>query len=185
MTVLCYCIMPNHWHFILAPGRDGDLSRFVRWLTQTHTQRRHASQRTIGSGHVYQGRFKSFAVETDEHFLTVCRYVERNAVRAGLAERVENWAWGSVWQRCHQTVEGRPTLSAWPVPYPADWLNWVNTPQTAAEEAAVRRCSRRGRPFGSSAWTEQTVVKLGLQTTLHTRGGQRKNRVDFHPSLFD
>jgi putative transposase len=124
-------------------------------------------------------------VEQDEYFLTVCRYVERNPLRAGLVARVEDWPWSSLWQRTQEVANDRPTLSPWPVACPVDWLNWVNTAQTLAEEEAVRRCSRRGRPFGSSAWTEEMVKKLRLEITLHSEGRPRKNRVDFHPSLFE
>jgi hypothetical protein len=46
-----------------------------------HTQRWHAHHRSAGSGHVYQGRFKSFPIQEDDHFYTVTRYVERNALR--------------------------------------------------------------------------------------------------------
>ena len=60
------------------------MSEFFRWLTVTHTQRWHAHHATSGMGHVYQGRFKSFPVESDEHLRTVLRYVERNPLRAGL-----------------------------------------------------------------------------------------------------
>ncbi|HUV70627.1 MAG TPA: transposase, partial [Terracidiphilus sp.] len=91
MRTISYCLMPNHWHLVLWPRKDGDLSEFMRWLTVTHTQRWHACRGTAGSGHVYQGRFKSFPVADDGHYLTVCRYVERNALRAGLAERAEQW----------------------------------------------------------------------------------------------
>ena len=77
MRLLAYCVMPNHFHLLLWPRADGDLSAFMRWTTLTHTQRWHARRRTAGSGHLYQGRFKSFPVQSDEHFLTVCRYVER------------------------------------------------------------------------------------------------------------
>ena len=82
MRIMAYCLMRNHWHLVLWPRHDGDLSRFMGWLTLTHTQRWHAHRGTGGTGHVYQGRFKSFPVQADEHFLTVCRYVERNALRA-------------------------------------------------------------------------------------------------------
>jgi putative transposase len=97
MRLLAYCVMPNHWHLVLWPYRDGDLSRFLGWLTLTHTQRWHAYRQTVGTGHLYQGRFKSFVVQTDDHLLSVCRYVERNAVRAGLVERAEAWRWSSLW----------------------------------------------------------------------------------------
>ena len=84
MRLLAYCAMPNHWHMVVWPREDGDLSAFVGWLTLTHTQRWHAHRHSVGTGHVYQGRFKSFLVESDEHLWTVCRYVEGNALRAGL-----------------------------------------------------------------------------------------------------
>ncbi|MEO8497102.1 MAG: transposase, partial [Planctomycetota bacterium] len=82
MRLLAYCLLNNHWHLVVWPREDGELSRLVGWLTLTHTQRWHAHRHSTGSGHVYQGRFKSFPVQDDEHFLTVCRYVERNAQRA-------------------------------------------------------------------------------------------------------
>jgi REP element-mobilizing transposase RayT len=92
MRLLAYCLMPNHWHLLLWPHGDGELSEFLRWLTLTHTQRWHAHHHSAGSGPIYQGRFKSFPVQEDEHLLRVCRYVERNGLRAGLAERAEGWA---------------------------------------------------------------------------------------------
>jgi putative transposase len=70
MRLLAYCVMPDHFHLLLWPRGDGDLSRFMQWLTLTHTQRWHAHHRTAGSGHLYQGRFKSFPVQSDDHFLT-------------------------------------------------------------------------------------------------------------------
>jgi REP element-mobilizing transposase RayT len=93
MRILAYCLLSNHWHWILWPKRDGDLSRFVGWVTLTHTQRWHAYRGSTGSGHVYQGRFKSFPIQDDDHFYVVCRYVERNALRAMLVEQAEQWRW--------------------------------------------------------------------------------------------
>ena len=171
MRLLFYCVMPTHWHLVLWPERDRSLSPFVGWLTLTHTQRQHAYRHSTGSGHLYQGRFKSFAVESDEHLLTVGRYVERNALRVDLVGRAEDWHWGSLWQRLHDDVEDRPKLTAGPVPLPAHWTEWVNAPQTTAEEAAMRRSGRRGQPFGTAAWVEKTVKSFGLQST-HRRPGR-------------
>jgi putative transposase len=89
--LLAYCSMPNHWHLVVWPRNDGELSSLVGWLTLTHTQRWHAHHRSAGSGHVYQGRFKSFPIQEDDHFYTVARYVERNALRANLVPRAEQW----------------------------------------------------------------------------------------------
>ena len=96
--LLAYCLMPNHWHLVILPIQDGELSRFTGWLTLTHTQRWHAHRHSTGQGHVYQGRFKSFPIQDDQHFLTVCRYVERNALRANLGrgKGVRNRLW-TIW----------------------------------------------------------------------------------------
>ena len=143
--------MPNHFHLLLWPREDGDLSRFMRWLTMTHTQRWHAHHRTTGTGHLYQGRFKSFPVQSDEHYLTVCRYVERNALRANLVERAEDWKWGSLWARRARNEADRPVLTPWPIERPRDGTARVNRPLGPQEEEAVLRSIPRGQPLGS-AW---------------------------------
>src|SRR5438309_3484915 len=110
MRLLAYCLMPNHFHLVVWPRLDGELTRFMRWLTMTHTQRWHAHRHSAGSGHLYQGRFKSFPVQSDEHLYTVCRYVERNARRAGLAPRAEQWRWGSLWWMMNTKAGSSPVL---------------------------------------------------------------------------
>ncbi len=85
VRVIAYCLMPNHFHMVLWPRHDGDLSRFMQWLLTAHVRRYHRHYH--GSGHVWQGRFKAFPIQQDAHLLTVLRYVERNALRAGLVKR--------------------------------------------------------------------------------------------------
>ena len=173
MRILAWCVMPNHWHLVLWPHADGDLSDFTGWLTLTHTQRWHAHRRSAGSGHLYQGRFKSFPVQEDEHFLTVCRYVERNALRANLVKQAETWRWGSL----NAYTQGGPQtelLTSWPIRRSANWVQHVNTPQTEAEVAAIRGAIQRGRPYGTEGWTRQTAVQLHLESTLIPRGRPRK-----------
>ena len=116
VDIYAYQLMPNHWHLVLRPNRDGAMSQYLRWVTATHTMRYHAHYHTSGEGHVYQGRFKSFPIQDDGHFFTVCRYVERNALRAEFVKRAEAWRWGSLW-RWLQSSEPLPTLlSPWPIP---------------------------------------------------------------------
>ena len=174
MRVLSYCLMPNHWHLVLWPREDGDLSRFMGWLTLTHTQRWHAHYRTTGTGHLYQGRFKSFPVQEDDHFLTVCRYVERNALRANLCRRAEEWSWSSLFHRQQKDEFSRAVLSEWPIPRPRLWLSHLQEPQTEAELTALRKSVTRGSPFGSPDWTELIAQQLNLEITLRSRGRPRK-----------
>jgi putative transposase len=108
--------------------------------------------------------------------LTVLRYVERNPVRAGLTDQAEAWQWSSAWRREHGDGEPRPLLSAWPVPRPRGWLEWVNDAQSLAEVEAVRACVNRGRPYGSEGWVRTTAARLGLAQTLRPRGRPRKEQ---------
>ena len=170
MRILAFCIMPNHWHMALWPHKDHDLSKFTGWLTLTHTQRWHACRHTAGQGHLYQGRFKSFVVESDNHLLQVCRYIERNAQRANLVHRAENWRWGSLWHRHNLASEHSVLLDDWPVKIPGNWIEHVNQPQTAEELNALRNCVKRGQPFGTTTWLSNTVERYGLQSTMRDRG---------------
>jgi putative transposase len=172
--ILAYCVMPNHWHFVLWPRGDGELTAFLRWLTHTHTMRWHAHHHTGGTGHLYQGRFKSFPVQTDEHFYAVVRYVERNAVRANLVPRAEAWRYSSLWRQRRGQPEQRTILSDWPLPVPRDWLRRVNRPETEAELEALRRAVRRGSPYGGPRWVKNTALRLGLEFTVRPRGRPRK-----------
>src|SRR5690606_4621191 len=148
IRIISYCLMPNHWHLVLWPAADGQLSEFMRWLTVTHTQRWHAHHHTAGTGPVYQGRFKSFPVQADAHFLAVTRYVERNPLRANLVGRAQDWRWSSLGARRAGPEELRAVLSPWPVAEPKRWVQAVNRPQSGAELEAVRASVRRGRPLG-------------------------------------
>jgi putative transposase len=174
MRLLAYCLMPNHWHLVVWPRRDGELSDFGHWLTLTHTQRWHAHYHDVGTGHLYQGRFKSFPVAEDEHLLQVYRYVERNALRAGLVSRAEAWRWGSLWQR-QQSPRPEPwLLSDGPVPLPASWVKDVNRPHTERELEAMRRSVVRGQPYGEEGWAQTVAQRLGLESTFRPRGRPRK-----------
>ena len=173
MRLVSYCLMPNHWHMVLWPRGDDDLSEFMRWLTVTHTQRWHAHHHTSGTGPLYQGRFKSFPIQRDDHFLTVCRYVERNALRANLVTRAQDWRWSSLWvRRCGQ-ADLRSMLTppaSWPVQPPRAWTAMVNAPQLQEEEETVERSVKRGTPCGDERWQHQTAERLGLGPSLRPSG---------------
>lgn len=174
MRLLSYCIMPNHWHLVVWPRKDGDLSRFVGWLTLTHTQRWHANHGSAGTGHLYQGRFKSFPLQGDDHFLNVCRYVERNPLRANLVTRAEEWRWGSLWRWCAGNAKEKELLSTWPVRRSPSWLEHVNRALHIGELSALRKSVQRGNPYGSDSWNQLTIKRLGLESTVRSRGRPRE-----------
>jgi putative transposase len=175
LPIYSYCVMPNHWHFVVRPKTKHQVTDFFRWLTNTHTMRWHAHHQTQGTGHLYQGRFKAFPIEQDEHLLAVLRYVERNPLRAGLCDRAEDWQWGSMWQRDHPDPTQTDVLSPWPIDRPRMWRRHVNKPQSESELKAIRHSVTRGTPFGTERWLSQSAARLQLSHTLRPRGRPRKS----------
>ena len=172
MRLLAYCLMPNHFHLVVWTIEDGDLSRWMQWLLTSHVRRYHRHYCT--SGHVWQGRFKAFPIEEDEHLLTVMRYVESNPVRAkplGI-RKAQRWPWSSIGNPPKDVK--RPPLDPGPVPRGDDWASWVNEPLTEGELAAVSESLQRGRPFGTPTWQATTAKQLGLEHSLRPRGRPRK-----------
>ncbi len=174
LRILAYCLMGNHWHFVVWPEEDGQMSRFFRWLSLTHAVRWRVSHRTVGYGHLYRGRFKSFPIQQDEHLLEVLRYVERNALSAGLVERAEDWPWGSLWVRAHGAAPLKRMLCDWPRGRPANWTRRVNAAITAKELERLELSESRGRPYGDEAWVLKTASRLGLGHTIRREGRPSK-----------
>lgn len=174
MRILAWCLMPNHWHLVLWPHGDGDLSAFLRLVSLLHTHRWHAHRASVGTGHLYQGRFKAFAVQQDRHFLNVCRYVERNALTAGLVGRAEHWRWCSLRQSASPPDPAHPELAEWPVPRPSNWIEEVNQALTPKELETLRTCARRGRPYGAPDWTHTIAQRLGVLCAVRERGRPKK-----------
>ena len=166
--------MPNHWHLVVSPEMDGEMSRFGQRLGLTHTQRYNAHYHTTGEGHLYQGRYKSFPIQSDEHFLSVCRYVERNAYSADLCEAPDLWQYGSLCRWRHGTPKEKALLSKWPIPRRAGWVDWVERALSAKEQKRLQQCMERGTPFGDETWVESTAHRLDIESTLRPKGRPRK-----------
>jgi len=173
VELLTYCLMSNHWHLVLRPRTAAALGRLMGWVGVTHVRRHHAHYNTVGGGHLYQGRFKSFPVQDDGHFLAVCRYVEANALRAGLVGRAQDWAYCGLSERSGRS--GKVSVSQWPVDRPANWVNLVNAMPDRLTLDSLRDGVNGGKPYGSEQWVARTARRLGLEFTLRGPGRPRKS----------
>jgi putative transposase len=170
LRILSYVVMPNHWHLALWPDEDDQMPRFMAWLTGTHAHRWHLRRCSAGSGTIYQGRYKAIPVKDDYHFLVVCRYVERNPVKAGLVDDVADWPWSSVGTRARPIG---PALGEWPVARPDDWVAYVNAPELPGEFRDLREAMRSGVPFGPPDWRDATASRLDWHRGLRPPGRPR------------
>ena len=172
MRICGYCIMGNHWHLLLWPHNNGDLSEFMRWVTLTHVQRYHSSHGTVGIGHLYQGRYKSFPVQDDGHYLTVLRYIEANPLKAGVVEKTQNWQWSSFAARLSE--ESAVKVSQGPVELPSNWARLVNRKIDKKKEKQLQNSIKRGAPFGEPIWVNKTAKKMNLESTTRPIGRPKK-----------
>ena len=147
LPIYSYCIMPNHWHFVVCPETKNQLTDFFRWLTHTHTIRWHAHHHTEGTGH---------------------------PVRANLCQHAEDWKYGSAGRKKSGDTNQQKILSTWPIPRPRSWLAYVNAAQSESELEAIRRSVIRGTAYGSETWATQSAARLQLKHTLRPKGRPKK-----------
>jgi putative transposase len=174
MRIFAYTIMPNHWHLILCPLKDGDLQQFMKWVTNSHTRKWHAQHKTIGSGHLYQGRYKSFLVQKDSYLLQLLRYVEQNALRAKLVNQAQDWKWSSLWRREKGTEQQKKILSELPIDIPKNYFNWVNELDDDTITKEIRYCVNKGKPFGDDEWRLDMIEQYDLGSTVRGSGRPKK-----------
>ena len=171
VDLLGYCLMPNHFHLVLRPHEDGDLGRWMQWLLTTHARRYHRHYGT--TGHVWQGRFKAFPVQDDDHLVTVLRYVERNALRAELVSRAEDWKWSSLpgWQR------GDPLLWREVAVRDERWLERVNEPLSVGDLQRLAALDLAGPTVRGEAWTRRDGDPAGAGVVLASAGTTAEGEV--------
>lgn len=166
IDIFAFCIMSNHWHFAVRPRADGDMGKFFGKFTQKVTQRWHKFHQTVGSGHLFQGRFKTFLVQTDPYFIQLMKYIEANPLRAGLVSKAEDWAWCSLSLRQENIELANTILTPWPIDIPAGYIDMVNQPMPKVFLEQVRGSVMRGRPFGDNRWVEEKISEYGLEHTI-------------------
>lgn len=163
IAIYSFTTMSNHFHAVVRPGDIDTLSRFVHaWMSNHASKHNH---RYNLPGHIWQGRFKAFPVEGDDHFLTVVKYVLQNPVRAGIVANAGDYPWSSL---NHGDI-----TDPWPLPV-SDVDAWLGAAQDPTVLESVRKSVNRQLPFGNTAWTKRTAAALGLPITPPHRGRPKR-----------
>jgi len=170
VKIFSYCLMPNHFHIAVKPDKGDELSKWMQWLMTSHVRRYH---RHYGSsGHIWQGRFKSFIVQDDSHLLIVMRYIEGNPVRAKLVKSASEWRWSSHKETIRKNL-GR-LLDEVPITLPDEWEKYVDEPLTEKELEKIRESVNRQSPYGDNDWRIEICRKYGLESTMRKKGRPAK-----------
>ncbi len=171
--VLSYCALPKHWHLVLTPRRDGDLSKLIAWMTVTHSARWHTHPRRASTGGLYERRFRSFPVQDDASLLEVMRFIESHPKRSSYCDSVLDWKWSSAYRRSMAASTDKPMdtiVSSPPLALPGDWPRVLDEELPNEILSKVIRSIERGCPFGDDAWIVRTAKKMALESTIRPRG---------------
>jgi putative transposase len=169
--VLAYCLQPKRWTAILVPRRDGDLSRWVGWLTSVHSMRRKAVSKGKAIGGLYERRFRSFPIQDNERLLEAIQFVE-SLGKSKKSPSVEAYPWSSHHDRSHQKLPD--WMASPPIAFPVDWLKRVQTTLSQDVLDRLENCMERGCPYGDAPWVQRTAARFKLESTLRLRGRPKK-----------
>ncbi|MEW6536710.1 MAG: transposase [Candidatus Auribacterota bacterium] len=171
--VLSYCLMDNHVHLLIIPLKAESLSKFMQKVALKYTQ--YANDKYKRSGRLWECRFFSSPVETDTYLLAVCRYIERNAVRAGVVGQPEHYEWGSAKYR----VSGKnPEFLDDIFPEYAnreEYLEFLKLPPNSGQYEMISRSTSRGYPIGSMRFYEKVMKLTKRDLTKRPVGRPKKS----------
>ena len=170
VEIWAYCLMPNHVHLIAVPSEAEGLARAIGEAHRRYT--RYVNFREGWRGHLWQGRFGSFAMD-EEHLLAAARYIELNPVRARIVRKPHRYPYSSA--RAHLEGRADPLLSNSPLTEMIDdWAGFLSERTDDAEQALLRRHERTGRPLGSKEFVRRLEKQLGRK--LHPQKGGRPRK---------
>lgn len=168
--VWAYVLMPNHVHAIVVPKDEDGLRQTFADAHRRYTN--HINKRNGWTGHLWQGRFGSMAIDGDQ-VVNAAKYISLNPVRAKLVKKPEDWKWSSVAAHLagkdDELVTVKPLLDQVP-----DFANFVHEPADDALFADLRRSEKTGRPVGSSDWMTAMERQVGRPIVLRKRGPKPK-----------
>lgn len=145
VRLVAFCLMTNHWHLMLWPALDQEISAYMQILMNAHIRDLLRRRQSTGNGHIYGGRHKNVPILTERQYWIACRYVEGNALKAGMVDRAEDWAWSSV--SSSEACEGLTCTR--PLPRPAQWLELVNNIPSNGVLKEWRTEARRAQKAGT------------------------------------
>lgn len=93
LTVIAYCLMPNHYHFLIRQDGNTSLGELPKRVFGGYS--RAVNKRYGWSGTLFEGRFKAKTVTTDNYLYQLCRYINANPVKDGIVKRLEDWPYSN------------------------------------------------------------------------------------------
>ncbi len=126
VSIISYCLMPNHFHFILQQKKDGGISFYMRHIIDSYT--RFFNKRNERTGPLFQGTFKAVRIEDDEQLLHLSRYIHLNPFTSYLVAKVDDlprYQWSSLSEYLDKAVICDPEIILSAFKSPHEYLKFV------------------------------------------------------------
>ncbi len=175
-ALLGYCLMSNHVHLVMIPGKVDALARTLKRTHGSYAAYWNAKQSS--SGHVWQGRYYSCPLDSD-HLWIALRYTELNPVRAGLVAKAGDWIWSSAAAHCGAAVDDAwIAMEKWKARWDFErWNAYLSAGETEAENRAMRQSTHTGRPLGSVEFVRELEQKTE-RVLAPRKGGRPAKQLD-------
>jgi len=170
IDIYSYCLMNNHYHLVLYAKHGALLSACMQWLGTSYV--RYYNKKYKVSGHLWQGRYKSFIVQKEEYLLTLMKYVETNPLRAKIEKDAFLYPYSSTKARVEK--DENSFISNLPIELPTDWLGFVNDKQLKSDVDMIHNSIERQAPLGNEVWQQKVSMLYGLESSLKPRGRPKK-----------
>ena len=161
LSIIAYCLMPNHVHFIVIPTDEASVARTFNTAHMRYSQYR--NKKIGASGHLWQGRFFSCVMD-EKHLTAAARYIERNPVRTHIVKKPHEYAWSSARDHADNARTANIDVSGF-FKYieveQAQWKAFIDTPDDAQEVSMIRKNTMSGSPLGSESFLNKLEDRFG------------------------
>jgi len=167
--VHAYCLMNNHVHILVTPQRNDSIAKTMQKLSLRFTQ--HINKKFKRTGRLWECRFYSSLVDREEYLWSVCKYIERNPVRAKIVNNPTQYAWSSA----NKIGKNDMFESIWDESQKMEYSEYLNRPENEEQVCLIRKNTHSGRPIGSAEFIERMSKILNIDLSTRPKGRPKKN----------
>jgi putative transposase len=175
-----YTLMPNHFHLLLTPDQEDGIGKLMQYVGRYYVQ--YFNARYDRTGTLWEGRYRATLLDPERFLLPVSRYVELNAVRLGLVEGPQDYAWSSYGANAMGTDDPLVTphpvyerLGRGPKSRQGAYARGFETPYDDALLNRIRDATNKAWVLGDGDFCAQIERQLNRRTSPRPRGGDRRS----------
>jgi putative transposase len=177
LSILAYCLMKNHVHFIAIPDREYSLAKTFHTVHMRYSQ--YFNKKLKSTGHLWQGRFYSCVLD-EPHLIVATKYIERNPVRAKIVDKPWQWRWSSALVHVDKIVESPLKLADFfgivDMSYQS-WTEYIDSEDDTKKLCEIRKHTLTGRPLGSVSFIEDLEKRFCRKLTALPRGRPKNKHI--------